>query len=478
MKKESIVAILVLMACALFLSACKQDPPAPPTPTPKPDEVTYTSKIEAMVVDRDLTVDNTYKSDFFRKDSSAFDKDLALLSGSMAFSSSLDEVKNDMTAMYFDDIYVYSNQGSDIDVNGCSYVFGHRAVDSCELISIHVFGMNYGAEWAGNLTMGSAEECNGDHLGFNLAAGKVYDALKDYIAKNLSGKDLKIWICGYSRAGAISGVLACDIIEGKELRVSQKDMYVYTFEAPVSISTQRVQQYSCIHNIVVEADIVPHIIPESYGISRPGKDIVMSALPDYVNECLHKIVGEEANMPTFTPDSGSTPKYNTPAEFVEYLIEELVDAKAPEAGIPSLESRAAYVSTIQERGRYLAEVLMKDHMAGADALAAYVKEVIQDFVKAFYLVAVWTSEDGFYGGSTDYDIKGLKQILDESMIGYDDAKLKASCSLLSDLKKNDDLLNLVTGIAAGEELRSNAIYTVTCHYPGVIYSLLKCYDPD
>ena len=95
MKKESIVAILVLMACALFLSACKQDPPAPPTPTPKPDEVTYTSKIEAMVVPKDITVSNTYKSDYFRTDSAEFNKDLALLSCSLAVSSSLDEDRPD-----------------------------------------------------------------------------------------------------------------------------------------------------------------------------------------------------------------------------------------------------------------------------------------------------------------------------------------------------------------------------------------------
>lgn len=476
MKKESIVAILVLMACALFLSACKQDPPAPPTPTPKPDEVTYTSKIEAMVVDRDLTVDNTYKSDFFRKDSSAFDKDLALLSGSMAFSSSLDEVKNDMTAMYFDDIYVYSNQGSDIDVNGCSYVFGHRAVDSCELISIHVFGMNYGAEWAGNLTMGSAEECNGDHLGFNLAAGKVYNALKDYIAKNLSGKDLKIWICGYSRAGAISGVLACDIIEGKELRVSQKDMYVYTFEAPVTISTQRVQQYSCIHNIVVEADIVPHIIPESYGISRPGKDIVMSALPDYVNECLHKIVGEEANMPTFTPDSGSTPKYSTPAEFVEYLITELQvqspeEAEGYDAKVPGFESRERYVSSVQDRASYLLEVLMKDDQAALGSLMDYVSENKT-------VVLAWLGyPDGFYEGVPEAELYGLKQILEGCGTQYDDEKLKVSCYIAYGIPKNEGLMDLLSSFLGGGVL-DNAKYTVTCHFPGVIYSLLKCYDPD
>jgi len=472
MKKESIVAILVLMACALFLSACKQDPPAPPTPTPKPDEVTYTSKIEAMVVDRDLTVDNTYKSDFFRKDSSAFDKDLALLSGSMAFSSSLDEVKNDMTAMYFDDIYVYSNQGSDIDVNGCSYVFGHRAVDNCELISIYVFGMNYGAEWAGNLTMGSAEECNGDHLGFNLAAGKVYDALKDYIAENLSGKDLKIWICGFSRGGAISNALACNIIEKKDIRVAQKDMFVYTFEAPVSISTQRAQQYSCIHNIVVEADIVPHLIPESYGITRSGHDYVLGADPDYVNSCLHEIIGDDAIMPTFTASAD----YGTPAEFLAYLITKLQfespeEAEGYDAKVPGFESRERYVSSVQDRASYLLEVLMKDDQAALGSLMDYVSENKT-------VVLAWLGyPDGFYEGVPEVGLYGLKQILDGCGTQYDDEKLKVSCYIAYGIPKNEGLMDLISSFLGGGVL-DNAKYTVTCHYPGVIYSLLQCYDPD
>jgi hypothetical protein len=425
-----------------------------------------------MVVDRDLTVDNTYKSDFFRKDSSAFDKDLALLSGSMAFSSSLDEVKNDMTAMYFDDIYVYSNQGSDIDVNGCSYVFGHRAVDSCELISIYVFGMNYGAEWAGNLTMGSAEECNGDHLGFNLAAGKVYDALKDYIAENLSGKDLKIWICGFSRGGAISNALACNIIEKKDIKVAQKDMFVYTFEAPVSISTQRAQQYSCIHNIVVEADIVPHLIPESYGITRSGHDYVLGADPDYVNSCLHEIIGDDAIMPTFTASAD----YGTPAEFLAYLITKLQfespeEAEGYDAKVPGFESRERYVSSVQDRASYLLEVLMKDDQAALGSLMDYVSENKT-------VVLAWLGyPDGFYEGVPEAELYGLKQILDGCGTQYDDEKLKVSCYIAYGIPKNEGLMDLISSFLGGGVL-DNAKYTVTCHYPGVIYSLLQCYDPD
>jgi len=466
MKKESIVAILVLMACALFLSACKQDPPAPPTPTPKPDEVTYTSKIEAMVVDRSITVENTYKTDYFRVDSSVFNKDLALLSGSLAFSSTLDEVKADFTAMYFDDIYVYANEGR--DVNACSYAFGHRPVDNQELVVVYVYGMNYGPEWAGNLTIGTAQDCDGDHLGFNLAGGKVYAALKDYVGKNLAGKNLKIWICGFSRAGAISGVLACEIIEGKELKVEQKDMYVYTFEAPVSISTQRVQQYACIHNSVLEGDLIPHLIPESYGLSRPGNDIVMKSDPEYMNDCIHSVIGEDANMPEFT---ASDDYYKTPADFVSYFIDALVNAKAPEAGIPSLETRDTYVETFQKRVSYLAEVLMKDNMTGANALVGYVQKVMEDAGLTVELLLVWASEDGFYEGNDD--ISGLKQILEGCGVQYDADKLREACSLMHDITGNEKLLAVVTLLATDTASRNNLMYTVTCHYPGVVYSLLK-----
>ena len=470
MKKSSIAAILVLTICALFICACKQDPTPGPTPEPKPDTVTFSSQIAAMIVDRSITVENTYKTDYFRVDSSVFNKDLALLSCPLAFSSTLDEVKADLAAMYFDDICDYANDGK--DVNACSYTLGHRAVGDYELVAVHVYGMNYGSEWSGNLNVGTAADCNGDHLGFNLAAETVYAALKDYVGKNLAGKNLKIWIFGYSRAGAISGVLACDIIEGNELKVAQKDMFVYTFEAPVSISP-REHQYACIHNVVMEGDLIPHIIPETYGMSRPGNDIVMKSDPGYVNDCIHSVVGEDAFMPEFTESEGY---YSTPAEFVSYFVDALVNAKASEAGIPSLETRDTYVETIQERARYLAEVLMKDNMAGAGALVAYVKEIAaQGELYLAVLVGTWTAEeDGFYAGTDDY--KGLKQILDESGIPYDDAKLKSACSLMHDIIENGTLMTIVGLMALEIPSRNNVMYTVTCHYPGVVYSVLKNYE--
>ena len=476
MKKSSIVAVIII-ACALFLCACRQDPPAPgptpgPSPEPKPEVVTYSSEIEALVVSRNITVENTYKSGYFRKNSTMFDKELALLSCSFAHSSSLDDAEKAMTAMYFDDISGFRNDDS--DVNGCSYAFGHRAVDNYELVAVYIRGLGYGPEWSGNLNVGTSDASNGDHTGFDVAGAKVYVALKDYIDKNLADKDLKIWISGFSRAGGISCVLACDIIDGKELNVTSSNMYVYTFEAPVSVSTRRAVKeavkYTCIHNIVVEADIVPHLLPSSYGMARPGRDTVIGADPDYVNSCIHEIIGDDANMPEFS----ATADYSTPAEYLTYLIGEIEDAKAEDPEVPSLESREKYVSTVQERIRYLAEVLLKDNGAGENGLIAYVEEMIED--APLSLFSVWVSnKDGFYEGSDNPSVKGLKQILEECGVTYDDESLKNACSLLPSLLLNEGLVQLVVEFINLDDpgFRNNAMYTVNCHYPGVVYSLVK-----
>lgn len=477
MKKTSIAAVMFIIACALFLCACRQAPPAPgptpgPSPVPKPEDVTYNSEIEAMVVGRNITVENTFKSGYFRKNSTIFDKKLAMLSCSFACSSSLDDAKKALSSMYFDDIFGFQNDGS--DVNGCSYVFGHRSVDNYELVAVHIQGLGYGPEWSGNLYVGNADEREKDHVGFDIAGEKVYTALKDYVAENLADKNLKIWISGYSRAGGISCVLACDIIDGKELDVTSSNIYVYTFEAPVSVSARRAikgaVKYTCIHNIVVEADIVPHLLPSSYGMARPGRDRVTSADPDYVNSCLHEIIGDDANMPEFS----ATADYSTPAEYLAYLIGEIENAKAENPEVPSLESREKYVSTVQERIRYLAEVLLKDNGAGENGLIAYVKEMIEDAPLSLYSVWV-TNKDGFYEGSDNPSVKGLKQILEECGVTYDDASLKNACSLLPSLLLNEGLVQLVVKFINFNDpgFRNNAMYTVNCHYPGVVYSLLK-----
>ena len=78
----------------------------------------------------------------------------------------------------------------------------HKTVDSGELVAVAIRGDNYESEWCSNLTAGS----EGDAKGFNDAADKVLDRLRQYISDN-GLKDVKLWISGYSRAGAVADLM-------------------------------------------------------------------------------------------------------------------------------------------------------------------------------------------------------------------------------------------------------------------------------
>lgn len=472
-----IVASILAVFIALSAIACKQEP-APVEPVP--DEISFSSEINVMLTGQKAIVQNSYKTDFFRRDASVFDKDLALLSCTLAASSKRSNVIESLNAMRFDNIFQYWND--DTDIFGCSYVFGHRKVDDYELVAVYLNWIDYDVEWAGNVTIGEASECNGNHKGFSLAAEKAYAALREYVESNYKDRNLKIWITGYSRGAALTDVVASNIIERKELSVKQSDLFAYAFEAPASILAENARQYQCIHNIVAEADLVAGIIPTNYALSRPGVDVILDSSPENTDSCLHQVIGEEVSMPTFT----ASEDYSNPTEFMQYFLT-ILQAESDEhqegyeGNVPGLESRARFCSSVQERLSYIAEVLMKNRRTGLGALTAYAQEKItdpetgeMDPMAAVSLLSTWTTTDGFYGG--DEETKGLKQILDESGISYDDAKLKNACSIVEGLPYNAQLFASVLLFALDQEKINNVMYGISCHYPEVFYSLLKNYQ--
>lgn len=304
---------------------------------------------------------------------------------------------------------------------------------------------------------------SGNHEGFETAAEEVYSALKNYLSEYCSEKSIKLWITGYSRAAALSDVLAVKIISNGEVEVSQKDLFVYAFEPPASVSSDTVnnEKYTCIHNIFVESDIVASIPPTiesaDYGMCRPGVDLKMDVTVDGLEDSLHKYVGKDVDMPEFTPGDG----YTDPSEFLEYFLEGLTSATTdPEAA--SLESREKFYSTIQSRLSYLAEVLMKNNRAGIGALTEYISEHKDELA---LIIFRWIGDDGFYND--------LAPILDSCGTEYDTAELKTACSIIPSLYKNTDFDIFLLGFVADSSKATNAMYTVSCHYPEVCYALLN-----
>ena len=141
----------------------------------------------------------------------------------------------------------------------------HKNIDGQELVAVAIRGSKYDSEWASNLTAGE----QGDIQGFSDASKKVNDRIKDYLADN-ELTDVKLWITGYSRAGAVADLTAVYINEHTaEFETSADDVYVYTFEAPAASASDKV--YDNIHETRNKNDIINYVYPESWGIYSNGR---------------------------------------------------------------------------------------------------------------------------------------------------------------------------------------------------------------
>lgn len=140
------------------------------------------------------------------------------------------------------------------------------------LIALVVRGGCYGAEWASNFTIGKS----GEHDGFATARDNVLDFLDSYISSlNLrdNEKNIKIWITGYSRAGATANMVAGALDSYHSLpdgaTTSIDDIYCYTFEAPQGAVRSNLNgNYSNIFNVLNLNDLVPLVAPYSWDFAR------------------------------------------------------------------------------------------------------------------------------------------------------------------------------------------------------------------
>ena len=145
-------------------------------------------------------------------------------------------------------------------------VIGHKTTDDGELIAVAIRGGRYGGEWAGNFKAGNT----GDAEGFSEASAKVVERIKAYEEEN-GLKGAKLWIAGYSRAGAVSDLTGKYITEHTaEFGITEDDVFVYTFEAPASSSTD--PEYKNIHNVWLKYDIVPKVYPAQWELYHAGVD--------------------------------------------------------------------------------------------------------------------------------------------------------------------------------------------------------------
>ena len=220
--------------------------------------------------------DYAYSDDYFRMPSDQYNHDLARLSLGLALSTFRDVVDHpDNQDIYLVD-YLQKLGFGNIDTESfrtdptaysISYGFGQLKRDDMTVVVVAVCGGNYGAEWASNLTVGSAER----PYGFQDAAQKVQAALREYLERYPVEGNVKLWTAGYSRGGAVANITAADCT-GWDIF---KDVYAYTFATPRT--TMNPGNYTNIFNILQKNDVVPMIPLADWGYGRYGTDLYLAS---------------------------------------------------------------------------------------------------------------------------------------------------------------------------------------------------------
>ena len=390
----------------------------------------------------------SYDDSLFLKDAEVYDKDLSLLSFGAAISGTYEEwVTNFLSDCEFSDPKLHQMDIEPTE-DTLGYALGHKTLDESELFTVIIRGHEYKKEWANNFIIGET----GDHQGWLNRSNELYLELSNYVNQYKGEKAIKLWVVGYSRAGAISNMLASIIFRGNGFSVGAKDMYVYTFEAPAGLTQEHAVEYANVHNIVNSADIVTYIPPTQYDLHRAGKDfeIYVEDFETYVYQFDGSI-----SIPSWTtcdPASFNGQQIRNEEDLTKYLINNIFANKNNDA--ISAHTRALYVQNYQTGLSYTIGMLLAlDSNTRSSAMSS-----IQN-----HLFEIYLDPTGKKLADT------LKPFLDQDGVSYNYTELVAACAIF--MKAFNNLFsNLVTLYSSyGNNLRR----VLDMHYPEVTYCLLK-----
>ena len=230
------------------------------------------------------------------------------------------------------------------------------------LVAIGVRGGGYGAEWASNLTIGDSRGSEASdksysgtyrHQGFQDGHDKVLRDLDAYLKDNHITGDVKYWVTGYSRSGAVADLLAGTLTDrADDYRTTIDDVYCYTYEAAAGALASEDPdgtRYPNIHNIINAMDLVPRISPAAFGHARLGVDYrmpfygnttpdenkayftrmravlpVVAALPDLYNRNVTGIESDPVEDSVITDSDPATYPYDRPMQIKSFKLANLL----------------------------------------------------------------------------------------------------------------------------------------------------------
>ncbi len=241
----------------------------------------YDARIQYYSQKKKSILPVVYSDEIFFKDSNVYHHFLAKQSIGLALTSFnidgdyKDEEDTSLGTLFdylletgFDDFRIddYYKETSEYTVGS---VIANKKIskngESYTLFVVAIRGGNYKNEWQSNLNVDSGYR----HEGFDSAATLVTDRVLSYITQaNKPGK-YKVWITGFSRAGAIANLVAANL--NTTLLFNKDSVYAYTFAAPEVVWGETdTEKYSNIFNIMNASDFIPQFVPMQWGYTHYG----------------------------------------------------------------------------------------------------------------------------------------------------------------------------------------------------------------
>ena len=234
-------------------------------------ETVKTGKFKYMPAFEEETEEIYYYSDNYVKESGKVNNE-HLLTMSYNLALSTFEIRGSTyTSQLYKDIGFKNIQADDMNeetsLNTIGTVIAHKKIDNSNVIAVAIRGEKYDCEWGNNFIVGKS----GNAKGFDDASKKVISRIKKYISDN-NLDNVKLWITGYSRAGAVADLIGVFINENLEqFNITENDLYVYTFETPAASVSSTI--YDNIYVVKNKNDIIPMLYPKEWGFFTNGKVI-------------------------------------------------------------------------------------------------------------------------------------------------------------------------------------------------------------
>ena len=397
----------------------------------------------------DLTF--AYDDELFLKSAKTYDENLSMLSFGASIATA-NKTRGDAfyNAAGFKDITTHDYDKTPTkDTMG--YYLAHKTIDNYELVTVAFRGFEYGLEWANNFLIGKT----GDHEGFATRGAEAYQDLQNYLAKYCANKTLKLWINGYSRAGALSQVLSSLILKGDKVNVTAENMFVYTFEAPAGLLEENAVAYENVHSIINDGDLVAAIPPASYGLKRCG---VEHQIYDINVATMMKEFDEKIEIPTFTEINADGGKLTDDTQVLSNVVGKVFSKENLEDDVVA-NTREQYVNNYQE---HFSIMIAYVFALKEETRASLLNALTSDLMTAMMIIA-----DSSGASLAEF----LKPYLEQDHVAYEEETFQASCAVL--IKAVINLFNGVLAMMVDNSQKGDLTRLIDMHYPEVTYVLLN-----